>query len=48
MEVYCKKYNLEGVENRFPSDEFSRTQLFRHLIFDDKRRLLFAFIPKVG
>ena len=29
------------------SESMQRKNLFRHLIFDDERKLIFCFIPKV-
>ena len=51
IEHYCQKYDLDKLQNKLPSqkrrDGFIRKKLYRHLIFDDKKRVLFCFIPKV-
>ncbi len=48
VEAYCRKYNLTKVEYEFPQDPSSRHRLFRHLLTDDKRKILFAFVPKAS
>ena len=49
VEKYCRKYGLEGEQYQLPSttNTMVRQNLFRHLLFDDKRHLIFCFIPKV-
>ena len=42
----CKKYQIKG-ELRLPSDD-DLTAYFRHFIFDDHRRVIFCFVPKVS
>ncbi len=48
MEAYCRKYGLANVEYQFPTDGGSRSRLFRHLLANKERKILFAFIPKVN
>ena len=49
IEKYCRKYGLEGEQYQLPnaSNRFVRQNLFRHLLFDDQRNLIFCFVPKV-
>ena len=47
IDHYCKKYGLDKLNNTLPTDPHIREKLYRHLIFDDKKKLLFCFIPKV-
>ena len=51
VDKYCMKYkkgNLALTLPRSTHEEITtRKNLFRHLIFDDERKLLFCFIPKV-
>ena len=49
VEKYCHKYGLEGEQYQLPptSKRFVRKNLFTHLLFDDTRKLLFCFVPKV-
>ena len=51
VEHYCAKYGLEHLEYALPNDtgreNYFRKKLYRHLIFDDKQKILFCFIPKV-
>jgi len=49
VEKYCRKYGREGVQYQFPptTEYVVRQNLFRHLLFDDTRHLIFCFIPKV-
>ena len=50
VEKYCRKYGLEEEQYQLPNataNTVVRQNLFRHLLFDDKRHLIFCFIPKV-
>ena len=49
VEKYCHKYGLEGEQYHLPptTKHFVRKNLFTHLLFDDTRKLLFCFVPKV-
>ena len=49
VEKYCRKYGLEGEQYQLPNatELVVRQNLFRHLLFDDTRHLIFCFIPKV-
>ena len=48
---YCTMHGRDELALTLPrstrSEIFQRKNLFRHLIFDDKRKLIFCFIPKV-
>ena len=48
VEAYCRRYELTNVEYQFPPHESRKRTLFRHLIFYDKKKVIFAFIPKVS
>ena len=45
VDNYCKKHGKDKLALTLPTSE--RKNLFRHLIFDDQRKLIFCFIPKV-
>ena len=46
---YCAKYKQDGSALTLPYDgSQERKNLFRHLIFDDERHMIFCFIPKVS
>ena len=49
VEKYCRKYGLVGEQYQLPNatETVVRKNLFRHLLFDDSRKLIFCFIPKV-
>lgn len=48
VEEYCKRHGLHHSLFTLPDNATQRDLLFRHLIFDDKRRSLFCFVEKVG
>ena len=49
VDKFCAKYNETKLALTLPtkSELFQRNNLFRHIIFDDKRKLIFCFVPKV-
>ena len=51
MHKFCKKYGedelLYLLPNNGTSEKQLRYKLFRHLLYDDERRTLLCFIPKV-
>lgn len=51
MDKFCKKYGedelLYLLPNNSTSEKQLRYKLFRHLLYDDERRTLLCFIPKV-
>ena len=51
VDKYCTKHGRDKLALTLPTSTHSkiidRRNLFRHLIFDDKRKLIFCFIPKV-
>ncbi len=47
VKAYCQKYGLTKFKYRFPSDRTSKRRLFRRVIFDDNKKLLFTYVPKV-
>ena len=48
VDKYCAKYNRQDEALTLPGDKHSeRRNLFKHLLFDDERRYIFCFIPKV-
>ena len=48
VDAYCQKYHLEKVAYTLPESRHIQQNLYRHLIFDDSRKLLFCFVPKVS
>jgi len=46
IQQYCEKYHLADVAYQLPTD-YNRENLFRHILLDDSRKLLFCFVPKV-
>ena len=48
VEKFCKKYNLQSVQYTLPRPtSVARFVLYKHVLFDDRRKVLFTFIPKV-
>ena len=43
---YCRRYNSPGGWH-IPTSDKDILQFRRHLLFDDKRKIVFCFIPKV-
>jgi hypothetical protein len=52
VDKFCKKYGedelLYLLPNNSTSEKQLRYKLFRHLLYDDERRTLLCFIPKVA
>lgn len=48
VEAYCMKYKLTDLEFKFPTEPASRHRLFRHVLTNDERKILFTFIPKAS
>ena len=47
MNELCRRYPFSG-EQHFPKEETQLTSFHRHLMFDDSRKVIFCFVPKVS
>ena len=49
MKKFCQKYNMSN-KDVLLKDETKQIQknLFRHLIFSDKKKFVYCFLPKVS
>lgn len=43
----CRKYYFSG-EQHFPKNEGLLSSFHRHLMFDDHKKVIFCFVPKVS
>ena len=46
MEEFCENF-IHLRKNRFPSKEKDRLRFMRHIMFNDKHKVIFCFVPKV-
>jgi len=47
MNQLCRKYFFSG-EQHFPKDERLPSSFHWHLMFDDHKKVIFCFVPKVN
>jgi dermatan 4-sulfotransferase 1 len=45
---FCQKYGLKRQLYVLPRDNKERYVLYRHLIYDSRKKFIFCFLPKVG
>ena len=45
MAQFCIQYN-HSVD--LPKDNYTRNELYHHLLYDDSKRIIFCYVPKSG
>ena len=48
IDKYCRKHGLTETLYTLPQNKTQKELLYRHLIFDDRRKSLFCFVEKIG
>ncbi|XP_003385546.1 PREDICTED: carbohydrate sulfotransferase 14-like [Amphimedon queenslandica] len=47
--AFCQRHGFSGLNHTLPDANYSfRSEVFRHMIYDNKSQSLFCFMPKVG
>ncbi len=46
IEKLCQN-NFFAREQKFPTDQDRLTEFYSHLLFDDQKKIIFCFVPKV-
>lgn len=45
MAELCTKYNFSS---ELPDENYTQTELYHHLLYDDSKRIIFCYVPKSG
>ena len=48
VDNYCSKHLQGGSKFDLPTGQVERELLYRHLLFDDLREMIFCFVEKIG
>ena len=48
VDEYCARHPTLGSRLHLPSDQEQRELLYRHLLYDDLRDIMFCFVEKIG
>ena len=48
VDEYCVRHPTLGLRLHLPSDQEQRELLYRHLLYDDLREIMFCFVEKIG